>query len=50
MRFESVLWAVLALLLAGGAAWDETASLQPLQSEEQFEAKDGGSTIPPTGP
>jgi len=47
MRFESFLWAALALLLAGSAAWDDTAVLQPFQTDEQFEAKDGGNKIPP---
>ena len=50
MRFESVIWAVLALLLAGSAPWNDPSSLQPLQTDEQYEARDGGSTVPPTGP
>ena len=47
MRMESFLWAALALLLAAGAGWNEGATLQPHQTEEQFEAKDGGNKIPP---
>ena len=31
MRFESYLWAVLALLLAGSAVWEDGTTLQPLQ-------------------
>ena len=48
MRFESVLWAVLALLLAGGAAWNDNTTVQPLQTDEQFEAADGGAKFPPS--
>ena len=48
MRFESVMWLVLAFLLAGGATWsDDATSTQPLQTEEQFVAKDGGTKVPP---
>ena len=48
MRFESLMWAALALLLAGSAVWDvPAAAIQPHQTEEQLEAKDGGNKIPP---
>jgi hypothetical protein len=47
MRIESFMWTVLALLLAGGAAWDDAAGTQPLQTEEQIEAADSGTSIPP---
>ena len=47
MRFESLMWAALALLLAGTTVWNEAASVQPLQTEEQLEARDGGNSIPP---
>ena len=47
MRFESLMWAALALLLAGGAVWNDAQTFQPIQTEEQFEAKDGGNKIPP---
>jgi hypothetical protein len=50
MRFESFLWVVLSLLLAQVTVWNDNPTFQPEQTEEQFEAKDGGSTMPPTGP
>lgn len=46
MRFESLMWSILLLLLVGGIGWDG-GSAQPLQDAEQFEAADGGSMIPP---
>jgi hypothetical protein len=47
MRFESLMWTVLAMLLAGSAAWDQADSTQPLQTDERLEAKDGGGKVPP---
>jgi hypothetical protein len=49
MRFESLLWLVLAMLLSGGVGWDG-GSAQPPQDAEQFEAADGGTEIPPPRP
>ena len=46
MRFESMMWAVLALLLSGGVGWDG-GSAQPVEDTELFEATDGCSIIPP---
>ena len=47
MRFESLLWTLLALLLAGSAGIDTFAS--PLQDDGHFEATDGSSQVPPPG-
>lgn len=47
MRFESFLWKVLVVFLVGGVGWETAGGVQPLQTDEQFEAADGGSTIPP---
>jgi hypothetical protein len=43
MRFESVLWAVLALLLVGSGAVSDTA----VGTEEQYSSADGGNEVPP---
>lgn len=47
MRFESFIWAVLTLLLAGSAVWDGPADAQDPEPEQQFEALDGPDKIPP---
>ncbi len=49
MRFESLMWSILFVLLAGGIGWDG-GSAKPLQDTEQFEALDGCSPIPPPRP
>ena len=46
MRFESLLWSILLVLLAGGFGWDG-GSTQPLEDAGQFQALDGCSTTPP---
>ena len=46
MRFESLMLAVLAMLLSGGFVWDG-GSAQPLEDTELFEALDGCSSAPP---
>ena len=47
MRFESFVWAALALLLAGGPVWDVTPAAQPGEGGQQFEAMDGSEKVPP---
>ena len=45
MRFESFLWALIAALLVASAGVEKGTS--PLTTDEQYEAADGGSKIPP---
>ena len=47
MRFESFMWTLLALFLAGGVLVGDLASSEPTETNERFEAMDGTNTIPP---
>ena len=47
MRFESFMWAALAVLLAGGTLWDDGAAVQPTEASIQFDSKDGSGKVPP---
>lgn len=44
MRFESLLWTALAMLLMGGAGWN-TDSL--VGGSRDYQATDGTSQVPP---
>jgi hypothetical protein len=47
MKFESVMWKVVAVLfLTGALAWQ---AAQPMEDEEVYEAHDGGMVVPPPG-
>ena len=50
MRFESLLWMVLAMFLMGGAAWEEGSLVGGVSGSRDYQAADGGSEIPPPDP
>ena len=52
MRFEKLMWLVLAMFVSGGIGWDGGGSEQPLQDAGRFEAAVDGTSIfpPPPGP
>lgn len=47
MRFESLLWAVLAMFLMGGVAGDGASLAGDVSAGGEYQAADGGSTVPP---
>ena len=48
MRFESLLWTVLAVFLVGSAAWEGDALVGGVSSGgRDYQATDGGMKIPP---
>lgn len=50
MRFESLLWSVLAMFLVG-AAWETQTVVGGVSGGPGFQAADSGSDIPPpSGP
>ena len=46
MRFESLLWSALVMLLTVGAGWSGDSLVGPSGSGD-YQAADGGSTVPP---
>jgi hypothetical protein len=47
MRFESLLWTVMALFLVGGAVMQGDPLGDGMSGGQQYEAKDGEQKIPP---
>jgi hypothetical protein len=47
MAFESILWKVVVVLLAGGLAWDSAVVTPETQDTFVYRAQDGTQTIPP---
>ena len=50
MRFENLLWTVLAMFLIGGAGWDRDSLVGDVSGGGEYQAADGGSIIPPPNP
>ena len=48
MRFEKLVWAVLALFLSGGG-WFGVPDDGAVSDGGKYEAADGGSDVPPPG-
>jgi len=47
MAFESILWKVVAVLLAGGLAWNYGVVTPETTDTFVYRAQDGTQTIPP---
>ena len=50
MRFESLLWSLLALFLVAGAGWEEQTLVGGATAGPEFQAADSGSDVPPPRP
>jgi len=47
MRFEKLVWFVLAMFLSAGATFEETSIVGAVGEEREYQAADGTSQIPP---
>lgn len=47
MRFESLLWTLLAMFLIGGVGWDGDSLVGDVSGGGEYQAADGASEIPP---
>jgi hypothetical protein len=50
MRFEKLVWTVLAMFLVVGAGWDEQSLVGGVTESRDYQAADGGTEVPPPPP
>jgi hypothetical protein len=50
MRYEKLIWVVLAMFLSVSASWEENSLVGGVTGSREYQATDGGSQIPPPTP
>ena len=50
MKFESLMWSVLAMFLVWGATWEKQPLVGGATEDAGFQAADSGTDVPPPRP